>query len=151
MATPTIVQDKSKVSLDYEGKLDDGTVFDSSTHGDHSHPLEFVVGAGQVIPGFEKAALGMKVGESKTFSIPPAEAYGDVRGELTHVIPKAQLPPHPEGKELEVGMQLGMKTPDGHTIPVAITKVDKDSITLDMNHPLAGKTLTFTIKIVKIE
>ncbi|MSS75221.1 peptidylprolyl isomerase [Candidatus Pacearchaeota archaeon] len=151
MATPLTAQDKSKVSLHYEGRLDDGTVFDSSTHGDHSHPLEFVVGAGNVIPGFEKAVIGMKVDETKTFSIPPAEAYGDTKGELTHTIPKSQLPPHPEGKELGVGMQLGMKTPDGHTIPVAITAVDKDSITLDMNHPLAGKTLTFTITVVKIE
>lgn len=150
MAEQKMVQNGSKVSLDYEGKLDDGTVFDSSKHGDHSHPLEFQVGSGQVIPGFEKAVIGMKVGESKTFSIPPAEAYGERRPELTHTVPKAQLPAHPEGKELEVGMQLGMKTPDGNTIPVAITAVDKDSITLDMNHPLAGKTLTFTITVITI-
>lgn len=151
MVDALIVQQGSQVSLDYEGKLDDGTIFDSSKHGDHSHPLEFKVGAGQVIPGFEKAVLGMKVGESKTFSIPPAEAYGEVRPELRHVVPKAQLPPHPEGKELAVGMQLGMKTPDGNTLPISITAVDATSITLDMNHPLAGKTLTFTITIVKSE
>jgi FKBP-type peptidyl-prolyl cis-trans isomerase 2 len=147
----TLVKNGSQVSLDYEGKLDDGTIFDSSKHGDHSHPLEFKVGAHQVIPGFEKAALGMKVGETKTFSIPPTEAYGDVKGELTHTVPKAQLPKHPEGKELEVGMQLGMHTPDGHTLPVTVTAVTADTVTLDMNHPLAGKTLTFTITILSVK
>jgi len=91
------------------------------------------------------------VGETKTFSIQATEAYGERRSEPMHKVPKAQLPAHPEGKDLAVGMQLGMKTPDGNTIPITISAVDADTITLDMNHPLAGKALTFTITILKIE
>jgi peptidylprolyl isomerase len=150
MGEQKVVTQGANVSLNYEGKLDDGTIFDSSTHGDHAHPLEFKVGEGQVIPGFEKAVLGMKVGETKIVSIPPAEAYGEKRDDLAHTVPKAQLPKHPEGKEFAVGMQLGMRTPEGQSVPLTITAVTTDTVTLDMNHPLAGKTLTFTITLNSI-
>lgn len=135
------------VKLDYEGSLDDGTVFDSSKHGDHSHPLEFGVGNGQVIPGFDNAVLGMKVGEEKTFKIEPKDAYGEVDENLVQQVPKSAFPPN---MELKVGMTLGMHSPDGQRLTVVVKEIGKDSVKLDMNHPLAGKRLTFKIKILEI-
>ena len=150
--TKVIVQG-SKVSLDYEGKLDSGEVFDASTHGDHSHPLEFVVGEKQVIIGFESAVLGLKVGDTKTFTLQAKDAYGEHNPQYTQEVPMAQLPPLPEGVKLEVGLTLGMRTPEGQQLPIRISAVNETAktITLDMNHPLAGKALTFTIKVVKVE
>lgn len=137
----------SKVTLDYEGRLEDGTVFDSSTHGDHSHPLEFEVGSGQVIPGFESAVMGMSVDEEKEFSIEPENAYGQRDDRLTKEIPRSALPPEPEPQK---GMTLMMRTPQGD-IPVMISEVKPESVVLDFNHPLAGKKLIFKIKVLKIE
>ena len=136
-----------KVSVDYEGKFESGEVFDSSTHGDHSHPLEFTAGNGQVIVGFDNAVIGMEVGQEKEVKIKPEDAYGDLRPEYQQKIPRNALPQDQEPKE---GMTLVMGTPDGKQFPVRISKVDKESVTLDLNHPLAGKTLVFKIKIVKI-
>ena len=136
------------VTLDYEGKLDSGEVFDSSSHGDHSHPLTFTAGAGEVVPGFDEAVLGMKQGEEKTFKIPAEKAYGEYKKELMQEIPKQNLP---KDQEPQPGMMLLMQTPDGHEIPVRIAKVSERFVTLDLNHPLAGKNLTFSIKIDKIE
>jgi FKBP-type peptidyl-prolyl cis-trans isomerase 2 len=145
-----MISQGSKVTLDYEGKLETGEIFDSSTHGDHSHPLTFTVGEKQVIPGFETAVEGMDVGDEKEFSIEPENAYGMPDERLRQEIPKNALPPMPEGYELKAGMSLGMRTPQGD-IPVLIAEVKDDSIILDMNHPLAGKKLIFKIKIVKVE
>lgn len=142
------IKEKDKVKLDYEGKLEDGHVFDSSKHGEHSHPLEFVVGSGMVIKGFDEAVKGMEKDEEKEFSIEPEDAYGQYNPELKRDIPKNVLPPEQEPKE---GMMLGMRTPDGQTIPAKIVSVDKDKITIDVNHPLAGKKLFFKIKILDIE
>jgi len=136
-----------KVTVDYEGKLEDGTVFDSSKHGDHSHPLEFEVGAGQVIPGFEKEVIGMKKGEKKEFSIKPEDAYGQPNPELKKEIPRNALP---QDQEPKVGMGLMMAAPTGQQIPAQIVAVDKDKVTVDLNHPLAGKKLTFNIKVTKV-
>lgn len=141
-----VVKTGSKVSLDYEGKFDSGEIFDSSKHGDHSHPLEFEVGAGMVIPGFDKAVLGMKVGEEKEFTIPPAEAYGEYNPELTKEIPRNVLPKEQEPKE---GMTLMVGTPQGQ-FPVRIAKVLDDRVIIDLNHPLAGKVLIFKIKVISI-
>ncbi|VVB82108.1 FKBP-type peptidyl-prolyl cis-trans isomerase [uncultured archaeon] len=136
-----------KVTLDYEGKFENGEIFDSSKHGDHSHPLTFVVGEKQVISGFENAVLGMKVDEEKEFTIAPEDAYGMPDERLFQEIPRQALPQSPEP---EAGMALVMQTPQGN-IPVMISEVKKDSVILNLNHPLAGKTLIFKIKILKVE
>lgn len=137
----------SKVSLDYEGKLESGEIFDSSKHGDHSHPLEFEVGSGQVIPGFDSAVIGMKVGDEKEFKIEPKDAYGEYNPQLTKEIPRSALPQDQEPKE---GMMLMVGTPQGQ-FPVKISKVTKEMVTIDLNHPLAGKKLIFNIKIIGID
>jgi FKBP-type peptidyl-prolyl cis-trans isomerase 2 len=141
------IKQGSKVTLDYEGRFENGEVFDSSKHGDHSHPLTFVAGSGQVIPGFDKAVIGMDINQEKEFKILPEEAYGVIDERLLQEIPRNVLPPE---QEPQVGMALMMRTPQGD-IPVMISEVKKDSIVLNMNHPLAGKTLIFKIKILKIE
>ena len=133
------------VQVHYTGKLTDGTVFDSSVERE---PLEFTLGAGQVILGFEKAVLGMKVGEKKTVTIPVDEAYGPRRDEQIAELPREKLP---SDMTPEVGQQLGIKQPDGRTAIVTITNVsDNNTVTIDANHPLAGKDLTFEIELVKI-
>ena len=125
--------------------LEDGTVFDSSDN--HGQPLEFKVGSGQVIPGFDKAVTGMKKGEEKEFDIKPGEAYGSPNPDLVHNIPKEHLPKEPEPK---AGMILKMTLQDGRQIPAKIVKVEKDTVKVDLNHPLAGKKLHFRIKLTEI-
>ncbi len=137
-----------KVKVDYEGRLEDGTVFDSSQHGDHSHPLEFEVGSGQVIKGFDEAVVGMKKGGEKEITIEPKDAYGEVKEGLEQKIPRRKTLPNE--KEPEEGMILVLRTQEGRQIPVKIKKVEKDSITIDLNHPLAGKRLMFKIKITGV-
>jgi len=139
------VKNGSKVKIKYEGKLDDGTVFDSSEK--HGQPLEFEVGAKKVIPGFEQAVMGMKKGDEKEFKLTPAEAYGDPNPDLIKKIPKDKLP---QGQEPKQGMVLGLKTPDGKQFPARITEVSDNDITIDLNHPLAGKNLNFKIKVIDI-
>lgn len=140
-----VVEEKNNVSLHYTGTLNNGETFDSSEGRD---PLTFEVGSGQVIPGFDKAVRGMKIDESKKFTIAKDEAYGDVNEELVYDVPKDSIPadlnPH-EGQRLVSNLQ------DGRQIPVTVTKVSEETITLDANHPLAGQDLTFDIKIVGIE
>jgi len=142
------VEKGDKVTVEYEGKLEDGTVFDSSKHGDHSHPLEFVVGSGNLIKGFDENVVGMKKDEEKEFEIMPEDAYGSYREELKQDVPREILPKDPEPKE---GMSLIMKTPEGGQFPVKISKVEKDTVTIDLNHPLAGKKLYFKVKVIEIE
>ena len=133
------------VQVDYTGKLADGTVFDSSAE---RGPLEFTLGAGQMIPGFEKAVFGMKVGEKKTVTIPVDDAYGPYRDDLVLEVPREKLP---SDMTPEVGQQLGVRQPDGRMVMVTITDVsDNNTVTIDVNHPLAGKELTFEIELVKI-
>ena len=136
-----------KVKLDYEGKLDDGTVFDSSKHGDHSHPLEFEVGAGKVIKGFDEAVIGMEKGEEKTFKLTPEQAYGHSNPKLIQKLPKDKLPKEPEPKP---GMMLMFATPEGKQFPAKIVEISDTEITVDLNHPLAGKNLNFKIKILEV-
>jgi peptidylprolyl isomerase len=133
------------VQVHYTGKLADGTVFDSSVGRE---PLEFTLGAGQMIPGFEKAVFGMKVGEKKTVTIPADEAYGPYRDDLVVEISREKLP---SDMTPEVGQQLVMRQPDGTEIVVVITAVSDETVTIDANHPLAGKELTFEIELVKIK
>ncbi len=138
------VEKGNKVKVEYEGKLEDGTVFDSSEkHG--GKPLEFEVGTGQVIPGFENAVVGMEKGEEKEVTIKPEEAYGEPRDDLIKKVPKEQLPKEQEPKE---GMVLMVGLPNGAQIPAKIVGIDDKEVSLDLNHPLAGKTLIFKIKVV---
>jgi len=132
------------VKVHYTGKLDDGTVFDTSADRD---PLQFTVGGGQVISGFENAVLGIDPGESKTVKIPSDEAYGPYRDEMVMVIPRDQLPDHVKP---EVHQQLQIVQEDGHAFVVQVTEVSEETVTLDANHPLAGQDLTFEIELVEI-
>jgi peptidylprolyl isomerase len=134
-----------KIKVHYTGKLDDGTVFDSSRDGD---PLEFVIGEGKLIKDFEKAVLGMTVGKSTTIRIAAADAYGEYRDDLLFEVPKESIPPE---VELGVGLTLCMQHNDGSILTVVITAVTDKTITLDANDRLAGKDLTFDIEMVEIE
>lgn len=140
----TQAKDGDTVRVHYTGKLDDGTVFDSSIDRE---PLQFTIGARQVIPDFEQAAVGMNQGESKTFKIPADKAYGPHRKEMVLVVDRDQFPEHLEPR---VGQQLQMSQEDGRTLAVRVTQVSESSVTLDANHPLAGKDLTFDIELVEI-
>ncbi|MBW4419061.1 MAG: peptidylprolyl isomerase [Myxacorys californica WJT36-NPBG1] len=133
------------VKVHYTGKLDDGTVFDSSTDGS---PLEFTIGSGQIIPGFEQAVVGMSPGDSKTELIPVDQAYGPHREDMVVIVDRAQMP---GDLEPEIGQQLQIQQPTGQPIPVVVTEVSEADITLDANHPLAGEDLTFDIQLVDIE
>lgn len=139
------VKNGDTVKVHYTGKLEDGSVFDSSVSRE---PLKVTLGEGSLIPGFENAVIGMNVGDTTTANIPASEAYGERREDLEVTVEKAQLP---EDIEPEVGMQLQLNQPDGQPVPVQITKVEEASIILDANHPLAGKDLTFEIEVVDIE
>lgn len=132
------------VKVHYTGKLDDGTVFDSSQERE---PLEFTIGTGTIIPGFEQAVIGMSPGESKTEVIPPDRAYGPYLEEMVLQIERQQLPAE---LDPEVGQQLQLEHPTGEVIPVIITDVSSSTVTLDANHPLAGEDLTFDIQLVAI-
>lgn len=132
------------VKVHYTGKLDDGTVFDSSIDRE---PLEFTLGQGGIIPGFEQAVLGMSTGESKTETIPSENAYGPYVEEMVLTVDRQQMPPEIEP---QVGQQLHLQQPDGQMIPVMITDVSNSTVTLDANHPLAGENLTFDIQLVEI-
>ncbi|BAZ08039.1 FKBP-type peptidyl-prolyl cis-trans isomerase [Calothrix sp. NIES-3974] len=133
-----------KVTVHYTGKLTDGTVFDSSNG---STPLEFRIGEGQIIPGFEKAVLGMSAGESKTTHLKIDDAYGPHRPEMVVEVSRSQMPSEIEP---EIGQQLQIQQPDGGVIPVVITEVNDTTITLDANHPLAGEELIFDIELIAI-
>ena len=139
-----MIKKGDKIKVDYTGKLEDGNVFDSS---EGKEPLEFEVGSGQLIKGFDDTVIGMKKGEEKEVTITKDNAYGDANPQLVKKIPRDKLPPEQEPKP---GMMLGMATPDGKQIPAKITDVDDKEITIDLNHPLAGKTLIFNIKVVDI-
>ena len=141
------IKNKNKVTLDYEGRFENGEIFDTSKHEEHSHPLTFVVGEKQVIPGFEKAVLGMNVDEEKEFEIMPEDAYGMPDERLYQEVPRNALPSEPQP---EVGMTLIMQTQQGN-IPVMISEVKENSVILNLNHPLAGKKLIFKIKVLKVE
>ena len=133
------------VHVHYKGTLDDGTVFDSSEGSD---PLVFTLGSGDVIPGFESAVEGMSQGEKKTSKIDASNAYGAHRDELVFTVGRDQMPPH---TEIEVGDMLRVGFPDGSSATVQVAGLELDLVTLDANHPLAGKDLTFELELVAIE
>jgi FKBP-type peptidyl-prolyl cis-trans isomerase 2 len=132
------------VRVHYTGKLEDGTVFDTSRS---RLPLQFTLGNGQVIAGFENAITGMNIGESKTTVIPVEQAYGPHRDDMIVTVKRDQLPPDLDAK---VGQRLELTQTDDQTILVTVTDITESSMTLDANHPLAGKTLTFDIELVGI-
>ena len=132
------------VHVHYTGTLADGSEFDSSRGRE---PLEFTLGAGQVVPGFESAIMGMERGQSKTVTIPADEAYGAPRPELMMRVPRTQVPPQ---IELEVGQQLQLGRGDDALV-VTVREVGDDEVVLDGNHPLAGEDLTFALELVRIE
>ncbi|MGA9998228.1 MAG: peptidylprolyl isomerase [Pyrinomonadaceae bacterium] len=133
------------VRVHYTGRFDDGQVFDSSEGGD---PLEFQIGAGQVIEGFDEGVREMSVGGKKTITIEADKAYGQRNDALIQTIPRASIELE---EDPQPGMQLTMQLPDGNQIPITVTDVTQDSITLDANHPLAGQNLTFDIELVGIQ
>ncbi|MFD0975644.1 FKBP-type peptidyl-prolyl cis-trans isomerase [Salinimicrobium gaetbulicola] len=139
------VKQNDTVRVHYTGKLTDGQIFDSSLERE---PIEFTMGQGQLIPGFEKGLLDMKVNEKKTINIPAEEAYGEPRPELIQEVEKSQLP---EEIKPEPGMGLVSKSPDGHEMNLVVTEVKEDTIVVDGNHPLAGKDLVFDLEVVEIK
>jgi len=141
-----------KVTVHYTGRLEGGQVFDSSECreddcGCESGPMEFVIGEGEVIPGFEQAIIGMSPGDEKTVTIPASEAYGERMDEMVAVVDRSEIPPD---LELAVGLSLEVTQENGNAFPVLITEVNETSVTLDANHPLAGKDLTFELRLVQI-
>ncbi|MBD3164835.1 peptidylprolyl isomerase [Candidatus Woesearchaeota archaeon] len=139
------VKKGDKIKVDYTGKLDDGTVFDTT---DGKQPLEFEVGSGKVIKAFDQAVMGMEKGSQKNIHIESKDAYGQHNPQMMQKIPREQLPKQPEPKE---GMMLLLKSPDGKQFPAKITEIGDKEVTLDLNHPLAGKDLNFDVKVVGIE
>lgn len=133
-----------KVKVHYTGTLEDGSVFDSSLKRE---PLAFTVGAGQMIKGFNDAVEGMGKGDTKTFKIPSADAYGEKNDTLVLTVPKDQFPPNVTP---EVGLPMSIRQQDGSMMEVVITALGEENITLDANHPLAGKDLTFEIEIMDV-
>lgn len=134
------------VGIHYTGTLADGSTFDSS---DGRDPLQFVVGSGQIIPGLDKAIPGMAVGDKKVVEIPCAEAYGAINPDNRQAIPRDQLP---DDIPLELGLTLQMQSEDGqHAMPVTVVELSDTEVTLDANHMLAGKDLTFAIEIMSIQ
>ncbi len=132
------------VHVHYTGKLSDGEEFDSSRG---EEPLKVEIGAGQLIQGFEDGLMGMSIGESKTVIIPPDQAYGLRHEEMVRAVTLDQLP---DGLEVQEGMVLESTDQQGHRVELRVTEIDGDKVVLDMNHPLAGETLTFDIEVVEI-
>jgi peptidylprolyl isomerase len=138
------VKDGDKVRVHYHGKLRNGETFDSSQGRE---PLEFTVGSGQVIKGFDNGVMGMNVGDKKTVEIPVGDAYGEKSEEMVIEFPKNQFPPD---MNPEAGMQLMMNNGQGQSFPVTVTEVKEESVILDANHPLAGQDLIFDLELVEI-
>ncbi|MCI5057425.1 MAG: peptidylprolyl isomerase [Flavobacteriales bacterium] len=140
----SIVEIDSTIKVHYTGKLENGEVFDSS---EGRQPLQFKVGAGMMIQGFDEGVLGMKLNETKTIKIPFEKGYGAVRPELIRDVERKFLP---EGLEPKLGMKLEGKYESGQSFKVTITEIKDESVTIDANHELAGKNLVFDVKVVEI-
>lgn len=137
-------KDGDTVRVQYTGKLDDGSVFDSSVERE---TLQFTIGKGQVLHGVEQAVIGMRPQESKTVLVPAAEAYGPHRDEMTTEVRRSQFP---DSVKLKVGQRLQIKQKNGQSIAVSVLDLSDSTVTLDANHPLAGKDLTFDLQLVEI-
>lgn len=139
-----MIEKGQTVKIHYTGTLDDGSQFDSSVGRE---PLEFEMGAGMVIPGFEKGVADMQIGGKKNIHIPAAEAYGERREDLVLQFERSQLP---DSLEPQIGMMLQMQGPQGQPVPVTITEVEEEMITIDANHQLAGQNLNFELELIEI-
>lgn len=139
------IKNGDKVKVHYRGTLDDGSEFDSS-HG--REPLDFTLGEGMLIPGFEKAVIGLEKGGKVTVKIAPEDAYGEHDPQQVIPVGREQFP---EDMQLEVGMTIQLQAPDGSVIDSMITEVKETEVMLDANHPLAGQALTFEIEVVEVE
>lgn len=137
------ISEGDTVRIDYTGRLESGEVFDTS---EGRGPLEFQVGANQVVPGFEAGVVGMKLGEKKTLTIPPEEAYGERDERMVRQVPRGDI----NVEELRPGHVLALQSPDGNQFHGMVTEVGEEDVTLDFNHFLAGKTLVFEVKIVGV-
>jgi FKBP-type peptidyl-prolyl cis-trans isomerase 2 len=138
------VKSGDTVKVHYSGRLTDGTTFDSSAGRE---PLQFEVGSGMVIAGFDNGVMGMAVGEKKTIQIPVAEAYGPKNPDMVIEFPATEFP---DDLELQVGTRLNMTNGAGQIIPVVVTEIGQETVMLDANHPLAGEDLVFDIELVEI-
>ncbi len=139
-----IVKKGDTIKIHYHGTLSDGSIFDSSKQRE---PLEFEVGSGMVIPGFDDGVMNMKVGDIKTINIPFDEAYGPVQEQMIIDFPRNQFP---EDMQPEAGMQLQMSDKSGQNFPVVVVSATDEIIKLNANHPLAGKDLTFKLELIEI-
>tara|TARA_R100001440_G_scaffold1712_1_gene5425 strand:+ start:640 stop:1149 length:510 start_codon:yes stop_codon:yes gene_type:complete len=143
--TITIASEGTSATVHYRGTLEDGSEFDNSrTRGE---PITFTVGSGQMIPGFNDAVEGMTVGENKTVTLTPDQAYGDVNPEAQTTFPKSGFP---ADLDLVEGMPVPLRTPDGRTLVGRLTEQQEETVTIDLNHPLAGQTLQFEIELVEV-
>jgi FKBP-type peptidyl-prolyl cis-trans isomerase 2 len=133
-----------KVQVHYTGKLKDNTIFDTSQDRE---PLEFVIGSGQLIPGFEQGVVGMSENESRVITIPAEDAYGPHRDEMVIAVPREELP---DGLNPQPGQHVDIRLQNGQTRTAAVTEASEKAITLDINHPLAGKDLVFDVLLVSI-
>jgi FKBP-type peptidyl-prolyl cis-trans isomerase 2 len=139
------VKENNTIKVNYTGKLSNGQIFDTS---EGKEPIEFVLGQGRLIPGFEKGLIDMKLNEKKTIEIAKDQAYGDVNDNLIQEIKKTDLP---QDMEPKVGMGLVSKSPDGKEINLMVVEVKNESIVIDGNHPLAGHDLIFDVEVVEIK
>lgn len=138
------VENGQFVRVHYKGTLQNGEVFDTS---EGRHPLEVQMGAGQIISGFEEALMGMSLNEKKVFTLEPEDAYGKRDESLTHSFPRSDVPAEINP---EVGQTVALSSSEGQQVPATITAVDDEKVVVDLNHPLAGETLTFDIEVVGI-
>ena len=140
----TTAKQGDTVEVHYKGTLQDGTVFDSSEGRD---PLSFTIGSGQVISGFENAVDGMEVGETKMARLDVDDAYGERRDDLVLEVPREQIP---DELDVDVGTPLQLQQPDGRAVPVTVTELGDENVTLDANHPLSGQPLNFELTLVGV-
>ncbi|MBW2992363.1 peptidylprolyl isomerase [Candidatus Woesearchaeota archaeon] len=140
------VEKGKTIKVHYTGTLEDGKVFDTSEGKD---PLEFTVGEGKIIKGFDEGVIGMDVNEEKEITLKPEEAYGERQEKLVQQVPKQAFGENTD--KLKPGVVLGLKDPQGHVLNAMVKDVGEEKVTLDMNHPLAGKTLKFKIKVVEVK
>ncbi len=143
--TLTTATEGASATVHYRGTLEDGSEFDSSHN--RGEPITFTVGSGEMIPGFNDAVDGMTVGDTKTVTLTPDQAYGDVNPEASTTFPKSGFP---DGLDLVEGMPVPLKTPDGRTLIGRLTEQHEETVTIDLNHPLAGQTLQFEIELVEV-
>lgn len=140
-----VAKEGSRVKVLFEGKLEDGTVFDKTERG---NPIEFIVGEGRVLPKIENLVKGMKTGEKKSIKLKPEDAFGPKREDLVKDIPRHAIT---LDKEAKVGATLLLKSPEGRIFSAVIVKVEKETLKIDFNHPLAGKNLIINIELLSVE